>query len=388
MRWDKPIVLAMDGLWKRHIEATNADCLSSRLYQKWSCETDLRDFFDVSDDEDFVKSVEVWSSIYRAKNLAKFTESFQYEYVLPKLGGLRIRFPRSWGKWAEKKSYEEAPLLDPLYRLNFLRDSGFIVESLWAFRWDKSETCFAYADKYNVENLIAYNSNYAAGCKGRRMMGDYLWIGSKYRKDITNAENGVKEDLKKDDVVLKSDVYRIIYSIIERTPTKSIKRRKLRKLKRRREILKNRYEKHVWSVYKKTKDNFLDNLQDFKEDENESRIDFAYFNTIDSLLHLFRGRKLLQRLYSEAVDLYDIVDKIAVEQDRPLLIVSDHGMIMKGGAMTHSQKGMFSANYTFDELQENSILNPDNPNVEERFYLGIPKPQDIGRLLIAHLSYK
>lgn len=374
MKWNQPIVLGIDGLGMNHIQNTN----SVRLKQKWHSETDLRGFYDVTDPEDFVKSLEVWSSIIRGKNLARFAEDFQYEYIIK---GIRVSIPRFIGKRVEKRAYEESPLLDPIYRLNFLRDSGFFVEALWAFRWDKIDTCFAYADECNIESLIAYNPDYSYGCRSRRLMGDYLWIGSKYRAQREFVVNKIKQDIRRDGGGLNiADVY----ATIDKTPTKLMRRGKLKYLKNRREILRRKFEDHVGAEYEKTKNTFLEKLRVAETGEKKSRIDFGYFSNIDSLLHLFREKALIESLYSEAVKLYNTTAKIADEQDRPLLIMSDHGMEFYKGSMTHSKKGFFSANYTFDELQENLDLHP---NVEDRFFYGMPRPQDLGLLMKAHLTY-
>lgn len=376
MKWNQPIVLGIDGLGPiERIEETGSDCLKQKLYY----ETDLKGFFDARDPEDFVKSLEVWSSIMRGKNLARFSNDFQYEYIIK--GKIRIRIPRSIGKWAEKKSYEESSLLDPLYRLSFLRDSGFFVESLWAFRWNKANVVFAHADECNIESLIAYNSKYSVGCTIRRLMGDYLRAGAMYRKQRRIVVEKEIKRLEKNGKDLDIDD---IYAAIDKTPISLMRRGKLRNFRKRRKILREKLETRTWNYYKKTKNNFLEKLKAAETDENKSRIDFGYFSNIDTLLHLFREQDLIKALYSEAVKLYNITAEIANEQDRPLLIMSDHGMEFYGGSMTHSRMGFFSANYTFDELQENLTL----PSVvEDRFHYGVPKPQDLGFLMKVHLTY-
>lgn len=374
VKWNQPIVLGLDAVGLNHIEQTGSECLK----QEWHCETDLRGFFDVRDPNDFPKSVEIWSSIITGRDMAGITNQFQYQYSL---GRIKLRVPHTIGKWVEKRGYMLNPLIEPVLMLNPLRARRDFKEALWSYAVKREDTIFAHADEENAVNIVAYNQEYLPGANIRKLMGDYLNANLEYRKQRRLVAEILYDESEKEG--RKLDISTIIMNI-ENTPTDILKRGRLRRMRIKKARVKKRFFDRVYALHDRAKGSFLERLKAADTSDDRSRIDFVYSSKIDSILHLFNDRRLIESLYSGARDFYSEVREIAESQDRPLILVSDHGMEARPGRSScdHSHRGFFSSNYTLDEMRRNIGL--EEP-VESEFYYGMPKPQHVGILLKAHL---
>jgi len=338
MKWNQPIVMGLDAVGLEHIEQTGSEILK----QKWHCETDLTGFFDSLDENDFPQSPELWASIISGNNYAKKTEHLKYSF---RYGNFLVRPPgvlMPIVKWLEHISYQnsESPLLVPVFRLNSLRSRKDFIEGLWKdFRLKKSQTVFNNAHQANVVRLITYNDIYEEGLKTRKLMGDYLNASGQYRKQRNVVVNSIYSQNEIDgNEISKSQIIRNI----DNTPTNLLRRGKLKRLKIRRKYIREELENRLSDIYDDSEQKFLENLNNY-ENTDKPIIDFGYFSNIDTLLHLFNEKELTHLLFEKARNLYNEISEIAEAQDRPIIVVSDHGMKMYPNRLSfdHSTKGFF-----------------------------------------------
>ncbi len=116
--------------------------------------------------------------------------------------------------------------------------------------------------------------------------------------------------------------------------------------------IKKQYNQHSLAHHKKIKQDFLQAL----ENQKENNYDFilGYFSVIDVIGHLNFGNNLMMKMLYQEMD--ELVIKIREKiKNLKLIVLSDHGMKAIGQFGDHSEYGFWSTN--FQQLEKPKITD-------------------------------